>query len=74
MYDPKYRIKHKVTPITRLRHYDRRLPMVGDGTYNMLGFQYGDIHKQLRILYKAAMAQKKGLVPGIAQKGLWAWL
>lgn len=64
MYDPKYKLKHKVTPIARLGKYVQPLPMVDDPPFT----DWGD---RCRAVYEWMMALKGGVVPPPLRKGLW---
>lgn len=68
-YDPKYKLKHKVTPIKRLSHYGRLPPpMVGDPKWC-----FRDWNDRCWAIYAAMMAEKRGVIPPHKRRGLWAW-
>lgn len=67
MFDPNYKIKHRVTPIRRLSRYEHLPPpMVGDppGCWR-------DWSERCRAVYERMMMPRRGIVPPEERKGIW---
>jgi len=72
-YDPNYRIKHRVPPVSRLAHYKHLPPrMVGD-PHLRYGCARNAWAQRCLALYAAMMAEKHGALPPIQRRGLWMW-
>lgn len=68
-YDPKYKIKHRVTSPKRLARYEGLPPpMVDEPPESRQG---GDWDRRCRIVYDFMMQLKAGVIPPSKRRGLW---
>lgn len=74
VYDPRYKLRHKPPPVSRLAFYKRLPPpMVGDPRPD-LGWRCRDPWAQrCKAVYEAMMAVKRGAVTPRERVGLWFW-
>jgi hypothetical protein len=76
-YDPKYKLRHKPTPIARLAHYKHLPPpMVGDPpaapSWKAWG-RWKNWDERCRAVYEDMIARKHGRLPRNEMRGLWFW-
>lgn len=68
MYDPKYKVKHRVTSARRLLKYEHLPPPMVDDPADA---RSRDWDYRCRAVYNFTMLIKRGFTPPSMQRGLW---
>lgn len=70
MYDPKYRMRHRLPPISRLSKYSHLPPPLTDDPPR----EWRTWEERCRVVYQWMMARKRGEalpIPARQRRGLW---
>lgn len=66
-YDPKYKMRYRPEPISRLRKYNRFPPHMVDDPSGC----WKDWDERCHAVYQAMMELKRGVIPQRLRRGLW---